>query len=214
MLPDTRRSILQGLYVITDADLIGGDRLVPSVKAALAGGARIVQYRDKGTDHDRRKKEASELLQLCRQAQAPLIINDDVTLAADIDADGVHLGHGDTDAAEARAILGEQAIIGVSCYADPYNPHARHADYAAFGRFFDSTTKPDASPAPLSVLSEARGFLDIPIAAIGGIHAGNAQEVITAGADMLAVVAGVFAAEDIQLAAARISTLVKQRTAE
>ncbi len=196
----------RGLYVITEPGLIGGERLLPAVSAALEGGACMIQYRDKSQEHNRRQDEAAALNALCNAASVPLIINDDIDLAAAVGAAGVHLGLSDSSPAEARRRLGPEAIIGVTCHADPDAPYTTHADYAAFGRFFPSATKPDAPPAPLDILQQARNKLPIPIVAIGGINATNATEVLAAGADMLAVVGAVFGAPDIKSAARRLSS--------
>lgn len=201
------KPIYSGLYVITDAQLIGGKALLPSVEAAIEGGANWVQYRDKNQDSPRRRKEAGALLSLCQQAQVPLLINDDVVLAQEIGADGVHLGQSDMDIATARKKLGAEAIIGLTCHNNINTPGLELADYAAFGRFFPSSSKPDAPAASLDILRSAKAHLQMPIAAIGGIDAHNAPALIEAGADMLAVIAGVFSATDIRKAAAELNKL-------
>jgi thiamine-phosphate pyrophosphorylase len=191
---------LCGLYALTDTRLTPGDRLLPAVDAAIRGGARLLQYRDKSRDSVRREQEARSLLELCHERGVPLLINDDVALAARIGADGVHLGRDDAGAAEARVTLGPRAIIGVSCYGSlDAAVHAAHAgaDYVAFGSFFASGSKPDAVRAPLSLLTEARRTLSIPLCAIGGITPANGAALVAAGADMLAVIQGLFGAADI-----------------
>ncbi|MBU1191469.1 MAG: thiamine phosphate synthase [Gammaproteobacteria bacterium] len=201
---------LRGLYAITDNQLTPGERLETSVAAALRGGARIIQYRDKGSDDSRRRREAQKLVDLCHSHNALLIINDDVDLAAACGADGVHLGKEDVDLARARERLGVQAIIGLSCYNDPERAHRAAqagADYIAFGRFFPSRTKPDASAATLETLSAARCELDLPLVAIGGITPDNGGLLIDAGADMLAVIHGVFGQPDVEMAARRFAEL-------
>ncbi len=206
--------VLRGLYVITDRALLA-DRLVEAVGQALAGGARIVQYRDKGADPARRQDEAQALLALCRRHGVPLLINDDVALAQAVGADGVHLGRDDAAVPAARARLGKQAIIGVSCYNRLDLARAAQdagADYVAFGRFFPSQTKPNAVPAPLELLREAKQFLRIPIAAIGGVAPENGAALVQAGAGMLAVIHGVFGQPDIQTAAARYAALFDTET--
>lgn len=189
------------LYAITDSQLLPGDKLFTAVAAALKGGCKLVQYRDKSNDRTRRLSEAKTLVSLCMQYQAQLIINDDVALAKEAGAQGVHLGQGDTNPVAARIILGSNAIIGVTCHdslALAQQAIKDSANYIAFGRFFPSTTKPDAHPAPMSLISAARKqFPDIPIVAIGGITLGNGKQLFDAGADMLAVCQGLFAAEDI-----------------
>jgi thiamine-phosphate pyrophosphorylase len=144
-------------------------------------------------------EQARRLLALCERFSVPLIINDDMQLCADIAANGVHLGQRDGDCATARKLLGAEAIIGVTCH-DSLEKAARAADagadYVAFGRFFPSQTKPDASPAALEILSQAHEKIDIPIVAIGGINPENGASLIAAGADMLAVINGLFGAAE------------------
>lgn len=189
------------LYAITDSQLLPGEKLFTAVDAALKGGCRFVQYRDKSANAEKRFVEATKLLALCNQHHANLIINDDVQLAHRINAHGVHLGQGDGDVKAARKLLGDAAIIGVTCHDSLMLAEQANADgasYIAFGRFFSSHTKPDARPAPLSLLTQARAkFPNTMIAAIGGITAENAKNVLTAGADLIAVCHSLFAADDI-----------------
>lgn len=189
------------LYAITDSQLLAGEKLFSGVAAALKGGCKLVQYRDKSTDTARRVSEAKTLLALCHQYQAQLIINDDVTLAKEVGADGVHLGQGDTNPVAARIILGSRAIIGVTCHdslALAQQAIKDSANYIAFGRFFPSSTKPDARPAPISLIKEARKeFSNTPIVVIGGITLNNGKQLLDAGADMLAVCHSLFAADNI-----------------
>ncbi len=205
-----RPSLLRGLYAITDRQLATNGQLADQVALALAGGARMIQYRDKGTDRERRHREASTLLQLCRRAQIPLIINDDLDLACRIGADGIHLGRDDPDPVAARARLGADAIIGVSCYNQlqlARQAQDAGADYVAFGRFFPSRSKPDAVSADTRLLQEARRQLSIPMVAIGGITPENGGPLVAAGADMLAVIQGIFAQPDIRAACQRFLPL-------
>lgn len=201
---------MRGLYAITDTQLTPDDRLLAAVGAALRGGARVIQYRDKHSDHPQRLRAARALRMLCEDADALLLINDDVELAAVVGAHGVHLGRHDPDIATARARLGAQAIIGVSCYDDLERARqaaAGGADYVAFGRFFPSRTKPQAVAAPVACLTEARAALDLPLVAIGGITPDNGARLIAAGADLLAVIHGVFGQPDIEAAARRFADL-------
>lgn len=184
----------RGLYAIADTGLIGSD-LMDRVAQALQGGAAVVQYRSKEPDPLCCSEEARALLALCRHYGAPLIINDDVALAEIIGADGVHVGRDDASLAEARAVLGPRAMIGVSCYNSldrALEAQAAGADYVAFGRFFASLTKPNAVSADLALLREVRKKLSVPIVAIGGITPENGGALIEAGADMLAVIHGLF----------------------
>jgi thiamine-phosphate pyrophosphorylase len=180
------------------------------VAQAIDGGARLIQYRDKSTDQRLRRRQAGELAQLCRERAVRLIINDDVALAADCGADGVHLGRDDAGPAAARRVLGDRAIIGVSCYNRlelAGQAVDQGADYLAFGRFFSSRTKPDAVQADTSLIGTAKRRWSLPVAVIGGITPYNAAALLAAGADMLAVVRGVFAGDDIRAAAAAYAAL-------
>jgi thiamine-phosphate pyrophosphorylase len=201
---------LRGLYAITDARLQAGELLRERVGLAIDGGASVIQYRDKSADSRLRLQQARALADLCRRRGVCLIINDDVELAADCGADGVHLGQDDTALAVARRRLGERAIIGLSCYNRlelAEQAVAAGADYLAFGRFFASQTKPDAVQASVELIRAARARWRLPIAAIGGITPQNAAPLLAAGADMLAVVQGVFAAADVRRAAAEYAAL-------
>ncbi len=200
----------QGLYAITDALLIADDSLLYAVEEALIGGAQLIQYRDKSADRTRQLAQAQALNALCQRYNVPLIINDDVELAAACAAAGVHLGRDDAELAVARSRLGKQALIGVSCYNRLELALAAElagADYVAFGAIFPSPTKPGETRASVALLREARAALRIPIAAIGGITPDNAPLLLDVGADMLAVVSGVFAQADIRAAAARYAAL-------
>lgn len=183
----------RGLYAITQTDGKTNKTVVEEVAAAIRGGAAVVQYRDKTPSGGGQLAKA--LLETCRVAGVPLIINDDIELAAAIGADGVHLGKDDADIASARQRLGANAIVGISCYDSierALEAEKLGASYAAFGRFFASGTKPLASPAKLETLRLAKKQLTLPIVAIGGILPENGQSLLDAGADLLAVVGGLF----------------------
>ncbi|UMZ11339.1 thiamine phosphate synthase [Pseudomonas sp. MPFS] len=190
---------LRGLYAITDSQLMAG-KLLEYVEAALEGGVTLLQYRDKSTDQARRLREAEALLGLCERYKTRLIINDDAELAARIGA-GVHLGQTDGPLTPARSLLGRQAIIGATCHSqlELAEQAAREgASYVAFGRFFNSTTKPGAPAASLELLDQARASLQLPICAIGGITLDNAAPLVSHGADLLAVVHGLFGADSAE----------------
>ncbi len=200
----------RGLYAITDSKLLSPERMVEAVALAIQGGAVMIQYRDKGDDPMRRQWEASDLSNMCRPLGVPLIINDDVELAAQVMARGVHLGKGDADIASARAKLGPNAIIGVSCYNDLACALAAEkagADYIAFGSFFPSRTKPSAVKAEAELLRQAKQQLSIPVVAIGGITTDNGAQLVEAGADMLAVITELFGQADVLGAAEKFSRL-------
>lgn len=195
-MSETRR--LRGLYAVTP-DETGDERLAALAGQVLAGRPALLQYRNKLAGPSQRRAQAAALLDLCRAAGVPLIINDDLALALDIGADGVHLGRDDGDLAAARRALGSGRILGVTCYADLERARAGAAagvDYVAFGAMFPSSTKPTAPPAPFALLSRAKAEFGLPVAAIGGITLDNAAQVAAAGADLIAVVGDVFAAPD------------------
>lgn len=195
-----------GLYAITDGPR---DDLLDAVARALAGGARLIQYRDKTADRARRHAEAAALRQLCAGHDVPLLINDDLELAVAIRADGVHLGEHDPALAAAREALGADAIIGVSCYDSLERAHelaAAGADYLAFGAFFPSPTKPLARRAAPELLRQSAA-LGLPRVAIGGITPDNAGSLVEAGADYLAVISALFGAADVRAAAQTFTDL-------
>lgn len=203
---------IRGLYAITDPHLSPGLVVLDHVRQALEGGARIVQYRDKSSPFDQQMAIAHQLKTLCDQYQAWLIINDSIELAKLSHAHGLHIGQQDSDLQQARAQLGPNAIIGVSCYNDlsrAQQVQAQGANYVAFGRFFDSKTKPHAPPADLATLTQARKQLQLPIVAIGGIDKNNAPGLLQAGADSVAVIQGLFAQTNIRQAATDIAGLFK-----
>ena len=194
-------SSLQGLYVITDPNLISPRKFAAKVRQALQGGANIVQYRDKSQQHQLRFEQASMVVELCKEHGAISIINDDIDLAKIVNADGVHIGLEDDDLSYARQKLGKKKIIGVSCYADLSQADqavANSADYVAFGSIFASPTKPQAPVAGLEILRQAKQSLTVPIVAIGGITLDNLDQVIISGADSVAIISAVFASEDIR----------------
>ncbi|WP_420890908.1 thiamine phosphate synthase [Marinobacter suaedae] len=208
------KGLRPGLYAVTDTTLTPPDTLLASVEAALRGGAVLIQYREKQAPEAERLRQARDLQALCRNAGVPLLINDDADLARRCGAAGVHLGQGDMAATRARSILGEQAIIGVTCHSElelAANACEAGADYLAFGRFFPSGTKPDAPAARASVLTRAKAF-GRPVSAIGGITIDNGTPLIQAGADLLAVIGGLFGGsiDDIEQRAKKFSRLFEQ----
>lgn len=209
---------LRGLYAITPEALCAEpERLESAAAAALRGGARLLQLRDKTGDSARRRGTAARLLALCHRMGARFIVNDDLDLAEAIGADGVHLGASDAPLQDARRRLGAAAFIGISCANNverALSAQAQGASYVAFGRFFPSNTKPRAPQAGVALLRQARPLLRIPICAIGGVTPANAPELIKAGADMVAAVEGVFGAADdvaVEAAASAYSHLFAER---
>ena len=187
---------LRGLYAITDSQLLAG-KLLPFVEAALKGGVKLLQYRDKSIDEARRLREAEALRECCTRYGAALIINDDAELAARLGV-GLHLGQSDGSLSVARALLGRHAIIGGTCHAQlelAETAAKEGASYVAFGRFFNSNTKPGAPAADVALLAAAKAKVNLPIVAIGGVTLNNAPELIAHGASMVAVVHGLFGAD-------------------
>jgi len=201
---------LHGLYAITDAQLTPEDRLAERVAKAIEGGAVMIQYRNKTADVAQREREAHLLRDVCLAHHVPLIINDHVDLAHRVRAQGVHLGEGDAHVHEARALLGDHAIIGVSCYNEfPRALRAQHAgaDYVAFGAFHATDTKSGTVRATIELLHEAKKHLHIPMVAIGGITPENGRPIVQAGANLIAACNGVFGQPDAQTAAQKYAHL-------
>lgn len=187
---------LRGLYLITpdDADTA---RLLARVTAVLPY-ATLLQYRNKPASDALRRSQLFALLPACQTAGVPLIVNDDWKLAIELGADGAHLGSDDGDLRRARSSVGRDFILGASCYDDPQRAEAAAAagaHYLAFGAFHPSPTKPDARRANTQLLRDGRRH-NLPLVAIGGITPDNAAALIAAGADMIAVISGVFDAVD------------------
>jgi thiamine-phosphate pyrophosphorylase len=194
---------LRGLYAITQIKNKTADIIINEVIAAIKGGAVVVQFRDKESLDA--IYLADQLVKVCHEYKVPLLINDDIELAIKVGADGVHIGREDGAISEARDRLGADAIIGVSCYnfvEQALNAQEQGATYVAFGRFFPSSSKPLAAPAELDTLRKAKFLLDIPIVAIGGILPENGGPLLTAGADLLAVIGGLFETQPEQSARA------------
>ena len=200
----------RGIYAVTPEHRSGAD-LADAVASAVEHGVRAVQYREKSADLERRRRDAAALLEVCHARSVPLIINDDVDLALAAGAHGVHLGRDDETLAAARSRLGDDAIIGVSCYDEPDRALAaarNGADYVAFGSFFPSVTKPGAVRATTGLVAAVRPRIGVPIVAIGGITPENAPPLLESGVDLLAVVNAIFGAPDIAQAVRRLARLV------
>jgi len=204
---------LRGLYAITPCSSfqsLSTSELLARTRQVLEGGARIIQYREKQHPAELQQEQASKIKLLCEEYGVMLLINDDVSLAEAIEADGVHLGQDDTSLYEARRRLGREAIIGISCYNQldlARQAEEEGADYVAFGRFFPSSSKPNAVQADVDLLKQALSELSIPVTCIGGITPDNAKLLVSAGADMLAVIEGVFGAENIAEASRQITRM-------
>lgn len=208
------KQMLKGLYVITDKKLIPRERFAATVEEAIRGGASVVQLREKGSPEDETIELGKALLELTRKYGVPLIINDSAELAREIGADGVHLGENDPKVAHAREMLGEDKIIGVSCYGKierGIDAERDGADYVAFGTPFFTPTKPERTPTSFDVLREAVSRIkNIPIFAIGGITPENAGSVLETGVDGIAVITAVFGSPDPESAARELSRVIKK----
>lgn len=203
---------LRGLYAVTPERADGG-ALLADVEAALAGGCRVVQLRDKLSPMAERLARARALRAATLRHGALLLINDDLALCRLVDADGVHLGRDDGDLAQARRLLGPEKILGASCYADLARAQAAEqagADYVAFGAAFPSPTKPEAANATVDLFFRAKTALTVKVCAIGGITAANAPTLLAAGVDLLAVITDLFSAPDIAARAAAYQRLFEE----
>ena len=201
---------ISGLYAITP-DEQDTAQLLGKVRLALQGGAQVLQYRNKVADSKVRLEQARALREVTSEFDIPLIINDDLSLALSVAADGVHLGGADGSVADARAVLGGGKLIGVSCYnriALAHEAVSLGADYVAFGSFFNSTVKPGAVTATFELLRQAHDEITVPLVAIGGITIQNCVQLREAGANALAVISALFGANDIQHTARQFATLI------
>lgn len=187
-----------GVYAITDCENITADEVLSKTESILSVGVALFQYRNKTEDKKSKRALAIKLQSLCKQYKTPFIVNDDLKLAKEITADGIHLGQHDADINTARGILGDK-IIGISCYND-FNraviAEQSGADYIAFGSFFPSVTKPDASQANNELIIKSKEKFNIPVVAIGGITPENGKQLINAKVDFLAVISGLYSTDD------------------
>ncbi len=189
----------RGLYVITDSEQVDFTSLLAKTEIALMSGAVMLQYRNKNRNDPDKFRQASTLQSLCKQYHVPFIINDDVELARELDADGVHLGKEDISCKKARIMLGPDKIIGLSCYnllETAIDAISQGATYVAFGAFFPTSTKTGTVKTGLLLLHEAKKRLNLPIVAIGGITPENGRALVEAGADYLAVISGIYGVAD------------------
>ena len=201
---DIRRGML--LYAVTDRAWLRGRTLASCVREAVEGGATFVQLREKHAGHDEALALALELKEVCAQAGVPFVIDDDVALAAEVGADGVHVGQSDTACAEARRVLGPNAIVGVSAQtvAEALDAQAAGADYLGVGALHPTPTKPDAVDVTYGELRSICDAVSIPVVGIGGVDAATAHELAGTGAAGGAVVSAIFAADDCRAAAQRL----------
>ena len=188
------------LYAVTDRSWLGEETLAEQVEKALKGGVTMIQLREKELGDEEFRAEALEIQQLCRRYQVPFLINDNVALAKEVDADGVHVGQSDLEAGKVREILGPDKIIGVTAKTveQAQRAQAMGADYLGSGAIFGSTTKTNAKPMTMDQLRAITESVDIPVVAIGGISGKNMAQLAGTGIVGAAVVSGIFAAQDIE----------------
>mgnify|MGYP006272588281 FL=1 len=202
---------MRGLYLVTP-DWDDTEKLLAASRQAIAGGARLLQYRHKTASDALRSEQASALLALCRPLNVPFIVNDHLDLCERIDADGIHVGGTDASVAEVRARLGHDKIVGASCYGDlqlARNAAAAGASYVAFGGFYPSRVKQYEVTTPPDIITQALSELSLPLCVIGGMTPQNARPLVTKGAHMVAAISSVYAADDHQAAASAFADLFR-----
>lgn len=200
------------LYAVTDRAWLGDKTLSWQVEESLKGGATMIQLREKHLDHEHFLKEAKEIKELCRKYQVPFLINDDVDLAVEVDADGVHVGQHDMEAGEVRKKIGPNRILGVSAQTveQALLVQQAGADYLGVGAVFPTGTKDDADAVSIQTLGEICHAVSIPVVAIGGIGQHNVMQLAGSGICGIAVVSAIYAQPDIQNAASTLHALAKE----
>ena len=196
------------LYAVTDRHWLGNNTLYSQVEKAIKGGVSFVQLREKDLSHEEFLAEAKEIQKLCKKHNIPFIINDDVALAKEIDADGVHVGQSDMEAGSVRELLGDDKIIGVSARTveEALLAEERGADYLGVGAVFPTSTNLDAKDVDFETLKAITSAVKIPVVAIGGITKDNIHELKGSGIVGVAVVSAIFAQEDIEKAAKELKS--------
>ena len=207
---------LRGLYLVTP-NWDDTDRLLAVTESALHAGVSLLQYRHKTASKELRLTQAKALHDLCRRFQVPLIINDHVYLCLDIDAEGVHVGGTDISVAQARALVGDQKIVGASCYGDLRLAHAAQeqgASYVAFGGFYPSQVKQYPVTTSANIITEAKHDIVLPIVVIGGMTVELARPLVQGGADMVAAISSVYNAADPEYICKEFIALFQQSTTQ
>lgn len=200
------------LYAVTDRSWLNGETLYSQVEKALEGGATFVQLREKHLDHDTFFQEAKELKKLCAKYHVPFVLDDDVELALEVGADGVHVGQSDMEAGDVRAKLGEDKIVGVSARTveQALLAQERGADYLGVGAAFSTSSKGDAVEVTHETIKAICDAVDIPVIAIGGITKDNVQELSGCGLCGVAVISAIFAKPDIKKATAELKEVTEK----
>ena len=200
------------LYAVTDRSWLNGRRLIDDVRAAIRGGATMLQLREKEFSHEEFRAEALEVQALCRELHVPFIVNDDVALACEICADGVHVGQSDMEAGNVRALIGDDGILGVSVRTpeEAVEAERKGADYLGAGAVFHTGSKADAVDITHEALKEICAAVKIPVVAIGGISARNIHELAGSGIAGVAVISAIFAAQDVEAASRELRALSEE----
>lgn len=200
------------LYAVTDRTWLGNNTLYEQVEEALKGGATFVQLREKKLGDEAFLKEAFEIKELCKKYNVPFVINDNVDIALKTNADGIHIGQKDMKADHVRSVIGEDKILGVSAQTveQAILAEKASADYLGVGAVFSTGSKADADDVSHETLKAICNAVSIPVVAIGGIGAGNILQLTGSGICGVAVISAIFAADDIQKAAAELKKITKQ----
>ena len=209
MAPST--GTIEGLYVILDPSFLNGLSEVEAAEALIRGGTRVIQWRDKSRDKGEQLPIVRRINGLCAEAGVVSIVNDHVDLAMASGADGVHLGQRDLPLVEARSLMPEDAVIGVSTATveEAKRAEGEGASYIAVGSIYPTTSKAVTRPAGLTTLEAVAGAVSAPVVAIGGINAENVGAVVEVGADSVCVISAVLSAPDIEAAARELSTMIR-----
>ncbi len=199
------------LYAVTDRHWLGENTLEHQVEQAILGGATFVQFREKQLEGEELLEQGRRVHEVCRRHGVPMIVNDDVSLALSLDAEGVHVGQGDMEVQEARKRLGSEKIIGVSAHnvEEAVEAWRNGADYLGAGAVFATGTKRDASALARETLTAICQAVEIPVVAIGGIDAGNVAGLAGTGIAGVAVIHGIFGKEDVRRGAAELKRLLE-----
>ena len=197
------------LYAVTDRHWLNGESLYSQVEKALKGGATFIQLREKNLGEEEFLAEAKEIARLCKSYHVPFVINDNVDIALEIDADGVHVGQSDMEADDVRAKLGPDKIIGVSAQTveQAVLAEKRGADYLGVGAVFHTNSKADVAEVSRETLKAICDAVDIPVIAIGGISKENVSELAGTGICGIAVISAIFAEKDIKKATEKLKSL-------
>lgn len=209
-----KKSLL--LYAVTDPNWLNNDTLYEQVEKTIKGGVTFVQLREKNLDEENLINEALEIQKLCRKYNIPFVVNDNVEIARAINADGVHVGQNDMEAINARSILGNDKIIGVSVQTaeQAIIAEKQGADYLGVGAVFPTGSKTDAEDVSYETLKEICETVSIPVVAIGGINASNVLTLKGSGIAGIAVISAIFGADDIEYATKNLKKLTAKVVAK